>query len=210
MPILLKNSIIYSATTALIVTVLAAVTTYALCMYRYKRSNQVFLLFFISRVIPPQSLWLPFVIFFSRLGMINTRPAVIVFSIVLVYPLAIWMLKGLFDEFPREILDSALVDGTSRLGALYRVIVPVLAPGIAAIAIVSFLWTWADFMFPFLILNDPGKYPVTVGMFYFIGDEGVVWNALSAAEVMVMLPGIFFFIIAQKHIVRGLSAGAIK
>jgi len=209
-PILIMNSVIYSASVTLVVTLLATITTYGLSMYRYKRSDQVFLFFFVTRIIPPQSLWLPFVIFFSKLGLVNTRPAVIIFSVILVYPLSIWMLKSLFDAFPREILDSASIDGSSRLGALFRVVIPIVAPGVSAIAIVAFLWSWAEFMFPFLILNNPSLYPITVGISYFVGDEGVIWNALSAAEVMALLPGIVFFTIAQKHIVKGLSAGSIK
>lgn len=207
---LILNSLIYSTAVSIIVTFLASVTTYALSMYKYKGSNKVFLLFFVTRLVPPQALWLPFVIFFSKLGLTNTRPSVIIYSLVLVYPLAIWMLKGLFDSFPIELLESSQIDGASRFGALFRIVLPIMAPGVAAIAIISFLWTWADFMFPFLILNDPDLYPITVGIFYFIGDEGVIWNALSAAELMAMIPGILFFSVAQKHIVKGLSAGAIK
>jgi multiple sugar transport system permease protein len=209
-PLLIMNSFIYSGAVSLVVTFLATITTYALALYRYKGSDQVFLLFFITRVIPPQSLWLPFVIFFTKLGLLNTRPAVIIYSIVLVYPLSIWMLKGLFDNFPREIVDSSLIDGSSNFGSLFRVVIPIIAPGVSAVSIVAFLWTWADFMFPYLIINNPSLYPITVGIYYFIGDEGVIWNSLAAAEVMAMLPGIIFFTIAQKHIVKGLSAGAIK
>jgi multiple sugar transport system permease protein len=81
---------------------------------------------------------------------------------------------------------------------------------VAAIGIIAFLWAWAQFMWPYLILNSDALQPITVGIFYFLGDENIIWNALAAGEVLAMAPGLAFFIIAQKHIVRGLSGGAIK
>lgn len=204
------NSVIYSLSVAAFIIVIGTITTYGLSMYPYRGSDKIFLTFFVTRTIPPQSLWLPLIIFFSKMGLMNTRPPVIIFSIILTYPLCIWMLKGLFDAFPSELIDSASLDGCSKLGILFRVVMPVVAPGIAAVVIVAFLWTWASFMFPFLVINANSLKPLTVGIFYFVGDEVVMWNAIAATEVMAILPGIVFFILAQRHIVKGLAAGAIK
>lgn len=206
----LGNSVIYSLCTAAFVVFLGTITIYGLTMYPYKGSGRILLGFFATRIIPPQSLWLPFIILFSKIGLINTRPAVIIFEVILVYPLSVWMLKGLFEAFPHELVDSATIDGCSRLGTLFRVVIPVVAPGIAAIAIIAFLWTWGEFMFPFLILNNESLHPITVGAYYFLGEEGVMWNALAATQVLAISPGLVFFIIAQKHIIKGLAAGAVK
>lgn len=209
-PTFVANSVIYSLSVAAFIVIIGSITTYGLVMYPYRGSDKVFLAFFATRILPPQCLWLPLLIFFARIGLIDTRPSVIIFDIILVYPLCIWMLKGLFDDFPRELIDSASIDGCGKLGTLFRIVMPVMAPGIAAVAIIAFLWTWNDFMFPFLVLNSRSLQPITVGVYYFVGDKGVMWNALCATGVIALTPGIVFFIIAQKHIVRGLSSGAIK
>jgi len=209
-PLYLANSVFYALSVTAVVMITATLTTYGLSLYPYKGSGEVFLTFFALRIIPPQSLWLPFIIFFSRAGLMNTRPAVIIFLITFIYPLSIWLLKGIFDAFPRELRDSATVDGCSRIGVLFHIVLPIVAPGVAAIGIVAFLWAWSEFMFPFLVLNSDVLKPITLGIFYFVGDENCIWNALAAAEVLAITPGLVLFVVLQRHIVRGLSAGAIK
>lgn len=208
-PLNIMNSAIYSlAATAFVVTI-GTLTTYGFSMYKYKGSNKVALTFLATRILPPQALWLPFIIFFSKMGLVNSRPAVIIYEIVLVYPLCVWMLKGIFDAFPRDLLDAARIDGASRLRTLTRIVVPLVAPGVGAIAIISFLWTWNAFMFPFLILHTPDVKPITVGLFHFISDRGIEWGPMSASGMLAMLPGLIFFIFAQRYIVEGLTQGAI-
>src|SRR6056297_2579277 len=152
-PKFLLNSIIYALVTTTIVTTAAVFTTYALTRYKYRGSNMVLLSFLFIRLIPPISLLLPFYLILRQLGLINTRASVIIYTIYLTYPLAVWMLKSFFDQFPQDLIDAALIDGASRLGALFRVVLPVIANGIAAVAIIAFLWTWIEFLAPFLFLN---------------------------------------------------------
>lgn len=209
-PLYILNSLIYSLSTAVFITIIGTITTYGLSMYPYKGSDEIFLAFYATRIIPPQILWLPFIIIFSKIGLVNTRPGVIIYEIALAYPLCIWMLKGIFDAFPHELIDSASIDGCSKLGILFRIVMPITVPGIAAVAMIAFLWTWNDFMFPLLLLNTDHFKPLTVGVYYFVGDEGIIWNSMAATEVMAIVPGIIIFIIAQKYIVSGLTAGALK
>lgn len=209
-PIFILNSVVYSLSATLFVVTIGVLTTYGLSFFPYKGSERITFTFFATRIVPPQALWLPFVMLFIYLGLGNTRVAVIVFQTMLVYPLSVIMLKGIFDSFPRSLIDAAFLDGCSRTGTLIRIVVPIAAPAIAAVAIIAFLWTWGDFMFPFLILNSTGLYPITVGIFQFVGDVGVAWGPISAASIIAILPGLFFFTVAQRHIVSGLTRGAIK
>lgn len=204
------NSIFYSLVATTIVVIVATLTTYGFSVYRYRGSMKVAFAFLATRIVPPQALFVPFVVLFAQLGMINTRPPVIIFQIVLVYPLSIWLLKGIFDTFPRDLVDAARIDGASRLRTLTRVVLPVIAPGIGAVAIVAFLWTWNAFMFPFLILNSPKLKPITVGIFHFVSDRGIEWGPMSATALLAIIPGLIFFIFAQRHIVSGLTRGAVK
>lgn len=209
-PKYIGNSALYSLSVAAFIVLIGTITTYGLSKFPYRGSDKVTFTFFAIRIIPPQSLWLPFIILFTRFGLINTISGVVVYEIMLVYPLCILMLKGLFDAFPSELIDAALIDGSSRIGTLFRVIIPVVAPGIAAVAIIAFLWSWNEFMFPFLVLNTENLYPITVGIYHFVGDEGIKWGPISATGGLAILPGLIFFIIAQRHIIAGLSQGAIK
>ena len=103
-----------------------------------------------------------------------------------------------------------MVDGASRIGALFRVVIPTMATGISAVAIIAFLWTWNKFLAPFIFINSDVLKPITVGIYYFVGDELTYWNTLAAAGVLAMILGILFFIVAQRWIVKGLTAGMGK
>ncbi len=206
-PKFLLNSIIYALVTTTLVTTAAVFTTYALTRYKYRGSNMVLLSFLFIRLIPPISLLLPFYLILRQLGLINTRASVVIYTIYLTYPLAVWMLKSFFDQFPQDLIDAALIDGASRMGALFRVVLPVIANGIAAVAIIAFLWTWIEFLAPFLFLNTENLKPITVGLYYFVGDETTYWNSLTAGAILAIIPGIAFFMFAQRYIISGLTAG---
>ena len=156
------------------------------------------------------SLLLPFYIIYRIMGIIDTKISVILFTIYLTYPLSVWILKSFFDSYPQEMIDSAMIDGCSRLGTLVRVVLPGVATGVAAVAIIAFLWTWQNFLGPYLFLNSDVHKPITVGVYYFVGDELTYWNSISAAAIFASVPGIIFFLLAQRYIIKGLTMGGVK
>ncbi len=210
LPTYLVNSTIIALVTVAFTLVAGTLTAYGLSQYRFKGSNFVLVLFLFTRVIPPLSLILPFYVIFLKLGLINTRTAVTVYTIYLSYPLMVWLLKGFFDDFPRELIDAAVIDGASRTGALFRIVLPVTLLAIMAVAVMAFMWTWNEFLAPYLFINSDELKPLTVGIYYFVGDEFTYWNRMSAAGVIAVIPSITFFVLAQKYIVKGLTAGAVK
>lgn len=210
MPTYVLNSSIIALVTVGVTIFAGTFTAYALSQYRYRGSNVVLLLFLFTRVIPPLSLLLPFFVVFMKLGLINSKTAVTVYTIYLSYPLVVWLLKGFFDDFPSELIDAAVIDGCSRTGALFRVVLPVAAPAVMAVAVIAFMWTWNEFLAPFLFINTDDLKPITVGIYYFVGDEFTYWNRMSAAGVITVIPSITFFVLAQRYIVRGLTTGALK
>jgi len=147
---------------------------------------------------------------FSNLRLLNTLIALIIVNVYMSFPLVTWILKGFFDEFPQELIDAAIIDGCSRFGALLRVVIPVSAPAIAAAGIITFLWTWNEFIYAIILTLSKDVYPMTVGIFYFVGDVVIEWNSLCAVAVFTSLPAIIFFVVFQKQIVEGLAKGAIK
>jgi ABC-type glycerol-3-phosphate transport system permease component len=206
----LLNSLIIAIGTTTIVMIGGLFTAFGLSQYKYKGSRTVLLIFIATRIIPPISLLVPFYIIMSFLHLINTYACLIIVNTFLWYPFAIWMLKSFFDKFPRDLINSAIVDGCTRTGAFLKVVVPVSAIGIASVAIITFLWTWNEFLYGIIFSNTRAIQPVTVGAHYFVGDELVQWDSIAATAIFTALPGIILFSIAQRAIVKGLTAGAVK
>ena len=204
------NSLIYALATAAFVLSAGTFAAYGLSKYPYRGSNTILISFLVTRIIPPLSLLLPFYMIFRYFGMIDTKISVIVFAIYLSYPLSVWILKSFFDTYPTDLMEAGLIDGCSRMGVLFRIVLPGVATGIAAVAIITFLWTWQEFLSPYLFLNSDLNKPITVGVYYFVGDELTYWNTISAAAMLASIPGILFFLIAQKYIVKGLTSGGVK
>jgi len=210
MPRHLLNSLIIAVGTTIIVMVGGLFTAYGLSQYKFRGSGTILLVFIATRIIPPISLLVPFYIIMSFFHLINTYACLIILNTFLCYPLAVWMLKSFFDAFPRDLIDSAIVDGCTRTRAFFNIVVPVSAIGIAAVAIISFLWTWNEFLYAIIFTNTRSVQPITVGAHYFVGDELVQWDSLAATAMFTALPGLIFFSIAQRAIVKGLTAGAVK
>lgn len=204
------NSVVYSISTVLFILTAGVFAAYGLSKYPYRGSNFILISFLVTRILPPLSLLLPFYMIFRYLQLINTKASIIIFAIYLSYPLAVWILKAFFDTFPTHLMEAGLIDGCTRLGVLFRIVLPGVAPGIAAVAIITFLWTWQEFLSPYIFLNSDVNKPITVGVYYFVGDELTYWNTISAAAILASVPGILFFLIAQKYIVKGLTMGGVK
>jgi len=206
----IRNSLIIALGTTTIVIGGGLFTAYGLSHYSFKGSKMVLILFIATRIIPPISLLVPFYIIMSILKLINTYFCLMIVNTFLWYPFAVWMLKSFFDKFPMDLVDAAIVDGCSRTGAFLRIVIPVSMIGISSVAIITFLWTWNEFLYGMIFTNTRDVQPITVGAHYFVGDELVQWDSIAATAIITALPGIIFFSIAQRAIVKGLTAGAIK
>jgi len=205
-----RNSIIVTLSTTAVVTVFGMFAAYGLSLYRFKGANAVLYFLIFTRIIPPLSLLLPFYLVIANLGLQDRLLSMILANIYLTYPFAVLIMKSFFDSFPRDLVDAGIVDGCSRTGVLLRIVLPVSATGIASSAIISFLWTWNEFIYAFVFTSTSRAQPVTVGCFDAIGDIFVNWNQICAGGTIAALPGILFVLFAQKYLVQGLSAGALK
>jgi len=206
----LKNSIVVTLTTTLIVTVIGVLAGYGLSQFKFKWADTLLWILIFTRIIPPLSLLLPFYMLVSWLGLVDTLSSMILANIYLTYPFGVLIMKSFFDNFPRDLIDAAVVDGCTRTGALLRIVIPVSATAIASSAIITYLWTWNEFIYAFVFTSTPSAQPVTVGCFDAIGDIFVNWNQMCAGSLLAALPGIIFVFIAQRYLVRGLAAGALK
>ena len=146
----------------------------------------------------------------DRLELLNTYQGLVVAYVALSLPLAIWILTTFFREVPVEIEEAALIDGCSRIQALYKVVLPLTAPGILTAALLVFIQAWNEFFFALIIMTDPAVQTLPVGIALFPGEYTMPWGEIAAASTIATIPLIVLTLIFQRGIVRGLSAGAVK
>lgn len=163
----------------------------------------------VARIVPGISYLIPWYILFRHLHMVDTYGALILSHLVVGLPLIIWVMIGFFEDVPAELEDAALIDGCSYYGAFWRVALPLVRPGIVAAGILSFIFSWNNFLFS-VILAGRHTRTLPIAVFNMIGFEEINWGPLAAAATMITLPVIVLTLIVQRHIVSGLTFGAVK
>jgi multiple sugar transport system permease protein len=209
-PLAILNSLIISLATVAIVVVASTLTAYGISRYKYRGSRILSYSLLATRIIPPIALTIPFFAIFAELGLINKKITLIILNVYLNYPIVTWLLIDAFNRFPNQLIDSAKIDGATRNQTFFYVVLPLTVTAIAAGAIITFLFTWNEFLYALTFTQTEESMPLTVGIFEFVGDEVVEWTRLCAVGVFASLPSIIFFIFAQRYVVQGLTAGAIK
>jgi multiple sugar transport system permease protein len=208
----LFNSIVVVAVAVAASLVLGTLAAYALARFRLPLgiNEQALVGALLVRTLPPILLVIPLYVTLSSTGLLNTRLGLIVIYAGLNTSFVIWMMQSFFEEIPRDIEEAAMVDGDSRLRALWRVVLPLAAPGIAATAIFSVITTYNDFLIALTLTSTPDAQTVPVGVSTLIGKIQIEWGPMAAAGVIGALPIALFAIAVQRHFVRGLTMGAVK
>jgi len=205
----LINSMVVSSGSTLISIVLGSLAAYALTRYYIKGGKHIAFWMISLRMMPPIVVVLPLYIFFTRLRLIDTHLGLILAHTTFNLPFAVWMLMGFFREIPKQLNEAALIDGCSPIGALFRVFIPISAPGLAATAVFCILWSWNDYIFAFsLTSTEAATLPVPISG--FLGDYVWEWSAFYAGGSIAAVPIILLALITQKYLVRGMTFGAIS
>jgi multiple sugar transport system permease protein len=204
------NSLWVSSVTMVATIVISTLAGYALARFRFIGKNTLMLVFLASQMFPAVLLIAPLLSQWHKLGLIDTYQALIYSNFSFTVPFTVWMLVGYFDSIPRELEESAMIDGSSRLGALLRIVLPLAAPGIAATAIFAFVASWHELIFAMTFTSTTEMRTLSAGMLYMVGQFGVMWGQLGAAVVISLVPVAILFVLLQKHLIQGLTAGAIK
>ncbi len=173
------------------------------------RQQGLALVVLVARIIPGISYLIPWYILFRNLKMVDTYQALILTHLVVGLPIIIWVMIGFFEDIPPDLRDAALIDGCSYYGAFVRVAVPLVKPGIVATAILSFIFSWNNFLFS-VILAGRNTRTLPIAVFNMIGYEEINWGPLAAAATLITLPVILLTLVIQRHIVSGLTFGAVK
>lgn len=206
----LLNSILVSVITALLTLLVATYTAYSFSKFRYRGRKALMYLVLSSQMFPHAVLLITLYLVFSAVGLLNTYLALILSFTAFTLPLCIWMLKGIFDTVPNEILESAKVDGAGQFTIIHRILLPIAKPGIIAAGLFAFIRGWNDFIFA-LTLAGPDHQTLPPGLVNtYVGEFGSKWPELMAASLVVSIPVVAVFIALQKDLVAGLAGGAVK
>ena len=187
-----------------------APAAYAFARFPFKGRSTLFFALLVMRMLPPIAVLVPMYLLFNKLGLATTRLSVVLAYTTFSLPLVVWIMRGYFEDLPVELEESAWIDGASRFGAFIYVILPLARPGLVAASILCLQLAWNDFLFSAVLTNNATQtLPVMMAAFN-AGDSGMDWGGLTASGMLVTLPVILFSFVAQRHLVAGLSSGAVK
>lgn len=207
---MIVNSVLYASLTTLCVVLVGVPAAYAFARYRFR--GRRFLLFgFLSAQMFSPILILPTLyLLFSRLHLLNTFHGVVFAMTGFELALAIWLQLGFISTIPREVEESAMLDGASIGTILSRIVAPIAAPGIAASAMFTFTGTYNSFIVPLFLLTKSRMYPMTLGLYSMVTELQVKWHLVASASIIGLVPAVVFFLLAQRYIIEGAAAGAVK
>ena len=206
----LVNSTIIASSVTVVSTVVGTLAAYAFARLRFPGRSWLILAFMATYMLPPIALILPLYQIMNALHLRDTQLALIIIYASFVTPFVIWIMRGYIESIPSELDDAARVDGCSRLGALWRVIVPVAAPGLVSTALLAFLMAWDEFLYALIMTQTNAAKTLPVAINDFIGRHGVDFGLLATGGVIAALPPVLIAFIFQRHIVAGLTAGSVK
>jgi multiple sugar transport system permease protein len=206
----LWNTVFVTLATVALVTVLAVPCAYAMARFRLPGIKLILSLLLIMRMIPVIALAIPLFAVFASLGMLDTVWALILSHVASKLPVAIWLLIGFIQDVPKEVEESAQVDGAGTVRTLVQIVTPLVAPGIGATAVITFLFTWNDLLLALTLTSSKAAQTLPVGLTNFVSQFGIDWGAMSAAGVLMIIPTLIFVWFAQGLLVKGLVTGAVR
>ncbi|WP_022885527.1 carbohydrate ABC transporter permease [Glaciibacter superstes] len=212
-PVMLRalgNSLIISIGATLLTLLLSAPAAYGLARLKLRWTGVLLLPFLIAQLLPAINVALPMFTLFSQWGLVNTYSGLILANTVGTLPFAVIVLRPFYLTIPKELEEAAAVDGATRFQAFFRIVLPLVRPGLVTVAVFAFVMAWGEFVFGLTLSTQREMQPVTVTLNSFIGQYGTQYGPLMAASTIVAIPLIIVFIVFQKHITSGLASGSVK
>lgn len=206
----IMNSIIIAGATTIIAIVISALGAYGVVRFFPRFGKVLTRVLITTYMFPPILLAVPYSIIMGKLGMMNNRLGLVIVYLSFSVPYAVWLLVGFFQTVPLEIEEAARVDGANKLMVFGKVVLPIVAPGIVAVAIYTFINAWNEFLYSLILMNSSSKMTVAVALKSLEGQEVLDWGVMMAASALVVIPSVVFFMLIQKKIAGGLAAGSVK
>jgi multiple sugar transport system permease protein len=204
------NSLIVAGGSTAISLLLALPAAYGFARFRFRAGAILLAVIVLSRMLPPVALIVPDFRVMRELGLIDTRIGLIVAYLPIVLPLVLWIMEGFLRDFPRELEEAAELDGLGTLGTLRRVVIPLAKPAVSVAALFGFLAAWNEFVLALALTRTPAAQTLTVGMAGYVTQFQTFWGQMTAASVIYLAPVVVVTVLAQRGLVRGLTAGGLK
>ncbi|GAA3511615.1 arabinogalactan oligomer/maltooligosaccharide transport system permease protein [Streptosporangium album] len=209
-PTWLLNSVIAAGLTTVLGVFLASTTGYAISRFRFPGHRGVMWMLLITQMFPVAILIVPLYNLMAGLGLLNQIPGLVIAYMTVSVPFCAWMMKSYFDSIPREIDEAGMVDGLTPFGTFWRVILPLARPSLAVTAFYSFMTAWGEVAYASVFMSQEEKRTLGVGLQQFVGQHWSDWGLLTASAVLIAVPASIVFLLVQRHLVAGLTAGATK
>jgi len=203
------NSVIIGSISTFVTVFFGILSAYAFSRFRFRMKTPLYYFILMTRMLPVTILIIPLYILSVRLKLLDTFFGIITIYVAIALPLAVWLFRGFFETIPVEIEEAARIDGCSQLQTLIKITLPLLAPGIGAVSMYVFLFSWNQFIIPLVLTSSPKVRPVTVALLFYMGEYSVDWGALLANSVLMVIPTVIFFIALQRYFTKGLTEGAV-
>ena len=206
----LRNSLIVAVCTTLISLLVATFLAYGISRFKFRGKKVVFNLLILTQMFPLPLLIITIYAVFVRIGLIDSLMGLIIAYCTFAVPFATMMLKSYFDGLPLELEEAAAIDGCNPFSTIFRVVIPLSAPSIAAMGLFSFILAWQEFMMSLTLIRSPELRTLPVGITLMVGFRDIMWGPLMAGTVVVTLPVVVLFIYFQKYLISGMTMGAVK
>lgn len=206
----IRNSLVVVVAVVAVSIVIAFLASIALARFRFRGRAAFITMVIVIQMIPLNALIIPIYLMLNQVGQTNRLTGVILTYLTFVLPFTIWTLRGFVLGVPLELEEAAMVDGCSRVQAFWRVVFPLVAPGLVATSVFAFIQAWNEYVMAYVLLSDQANQTVTVWLASFTSLKGTEWGPLMAASTLTAIPVVVFFVIVHKRISTGLTAGAVK
>lgn len=207
---MLSNSLIVSVSTAVCITMLSILGGYGLARYKFSGKTAVLVFFLVTQMIPGILVIIPLYVIYTRLGIVNTRLSLFIYYLIMNMPFCLITMRSFFERIPYTLEEAAYVDGCTKMQSLFRIVLPVMFPGIVAVFVFAFIGAWNELIASTIFISTSRMWTVPVGLKSLIGKYDVKWGVLMAGGVLALLPTAVMFAVMQRFVVEGLTAGAVK
>ncbi|MBW7455757.1 carbohydrate ABC transporter permease [Paenibacillus sepulcri] len=204
------NSILITTVTVFVVLAIASLAAYSMTRYRFKGKLAYFTIILFAQIMPLTTLIVPLYIMWGKLHLLNTYTSIILTYCAILLPMAIWLLTGYFKGIPKDIDEAATIDGCSSFGILLRMVLPLARSGLVAVGLTVCITVWQEILIAMTFVSTDSMRTLPAGINTFITKSGIQWGPLNAAGIVTTLPVLLIFILFQKALVKGLTAGATK
>ncbi|WP_413302589.1 carbohydrate ABC transporter permease [Bacillus sp. 1P10SD] len=208
--IAMGNTLFVGITVMIISLVVGSLAAYSIARYQFPFRNSITYVFLFSYMIPPVVIVIPLYLILSELGMLDQKWTLVLLDLTFVIPYVIWVMQSYFRSFPKELEEAAMIDGASRLQTLWKVVIPIVRPGILATGVLSFLLTWEEFFFSLLFTSSLESKTISVAIAEFSGKNAVDYGMIATGGILATLPPLIIVALFQKQLVSSMTAGGVK